>query len=95
MPNLVTPEAARFALIDGAPVLTLLVAPPAEAGEWSLFNRATMLVVDGPGDEGFVLPRLAADVPAGWDEAVIHHAGAEIRFGPEPNAPNVFARSLG
>jgi hypothetical protein len=95
VPNFLTPDAARFELTDGQPVLVLLADPPAEAGEWSLFSRATMLVADGPGDEGFVLPRLGADVPAGWDEAVTVAGGAEIRFGAQPSAPRVFARNLG
>ncbi|GIF04462.1 hypothetical protein [Actinoplanes siamensis] len=51
-----------------------------------------MPVLDGPGDEGHVLPGLGADARAGWDEAVARLNGTEVRFGAAPSAPRVFAR---
>ncbi|MFC7481693.1 hypothetical protein ACFQX7_18875 [Luedemannella flava] len=61
-------------LRDGVPVITLAVEVPAEdlTGEWSVLNRLMMLVVDGPGDAGFLCRRLGPEgdlAPAGWDEA--------------------------
>ena len=96
MPDLLPPEAARFEIRDGAPVLALAVEVPADdaAGEWSLLNRLTLVVVDGPGDAGFLLPRMAAGgdaAPEGWDEAVDRAGGSHVIFG---DAPAVFARSL-
>jgi hypothetical protein len=100
MPTFLPPEAARFELRDGTPVITLEVDVPIELadGEWSLHNRLTLVVVDGPGDTGFVLPRLGAggDVaPAGWDDAVERAAGIRVVFGTGAGAPTVTARSLG
>ncbi|MFB9182427.1 hypothetical protein ACFFX1_30175 [Dactylosporangium sucinum] len=99
MPTFLPPEAASFTLSSGSPVITLAVQPPPDlaAGEWSLLSRLTLLVVDGPGEAGYLLPRLgpAGDVtPPGWDEAVEEAAGSHVVFGTAPNAPAVFARAL-
>jgi hypothetical protein len=72
MPSFLPPDAARFEIRDGAPLITLAVGVPEDvaAGEWSLMNRLTLLVVDGPGDAGFLLPRLAGtgdSAPQGWE----------------------------
>lgn len=95
-----SPDAARFELRDGTPVITLAVEPPAElaTGDWSALNRLTLFVIDGPGDAGFLLPRLGAggDVaPTGWDEAVERTSGVHVVFGTGVDAPGVFARSFG
>jgi hypothetical protein len=100
MPTFLRPEAVRFELRDGAPVITLDVDVPTEltAGEWSLLNRLTMVVVDGPGDDGFLLPRISPAggdaAPAGWDDAVERAAGCHVVFGTDPGAPTITARSL-
>jgi hypothetical protein len=41
--------------VDGIPAIVLDVDLPTEAaiGTWSVLNRLTMVVVDGPGDAGF------------------------------------------
>jgi hypothetical protein len=60
MPELLPPEAAGFEVRDGVPVIVLAVELPEQVveGEWSVLRRMTMLVVDGPGESGFLLPRL-------------------------------------
>ncbi|MER6976365.1 hypothetical protein ABT317_04750 [Streptomyces carpinensis] len=62
-------------LLADAPVhdaLPLLIAPdgavPLCEG-WSIVPRLTLCVVDGPGDQGLVVPALAAPVVGGGDEA--------------------------
>jgi hypothetical protein len=99
MASFVRPEHARFELRDGAPMIVLEVDVPAElvAGAWSLLNRLTMIVVDGPGDAGFLMARIGGgrDVtPSGWDDAVELAAGSHVVFGVGGSAPTVFARSV-
>ncbi|MEV4705764.1 hypothetical protein [Actinoplanes sp. NPDC049316] len=99
MPQMLPPEAARFVVRDGAPTVALSVDVPADVitGEWSLINRLTLVVVDGPGDAGFLLPRLtpAGDAaPEGWDEAVDRAGGSHVAFGADAGAPTVFARNI-
>jgi hypothetical protein len=94
------PEAARFELREGTPVLTLSVDPPAEltAGDWGVMSRLTMVVVDGPGDAGFLLPRLTPGgdaAPDGWDEAIDRVGGSHVLFGSGEDAVGVFARNVG
>ena len=93
------PEAARFELRDEAPTIVLDVDVPASAasGEWSALNRFTLLLVDGPGDEGSMLPRFGPNgdiTPEGWDEAVERVAGSHVVSGTSEDAPAVFVRSL-
>jgi hypothetical protein len=51
-----------------------------DVSAWSLLPQATLVVIDGPDDEGFLLARLDGDgvdrAPADWDEAVGRHNGA-------------------
>jgi hypothetical protein len=94
----ITPDVVRFQLRDGVPVLTLAVDAPDVEGEWSVLNRLTLFVVDGPGDAGFVLPRFGEEgdiAPPGWDDAVADAGGSHVVFGTTPDAPTVFARGLG
>ena len=84
MPKMLTPELVRFELRDdGAAVVRLLTEQPAEAAEdgWSLMSRVTLCVVDGPGDTGYLFPRIGLDVPEGWDEALDKQGGAFVVFG--------------
>ena len=99
MPSFLPPDAVRFELRDGAPVIVLDVETPPElaAGEWTLLNRLTLGVVDGSGDAGFLLAHVATGsdpAPAGWDDAVDRTAGSHVVFGLGADAPTVFARRL-
>jgi hypothetical protein len=100
MASYVRREDARFELRDGAPVIVLAVEVPTEvvAGPWSLLNRLTLIVVDGPGDVGFLMSRIDAGVdvtPPGWDDAVESAAGSHVVLGTGASAPAVFARNAG
>ena len=100
MSQMVPPEAAHFELRDGVPVLTLAVEPPAEpaAGDWGIISRLTLVVVDGPGDAGFLLPRLTPGgdaAPEGWDEAIARAGGSHVLFGSGEGAVGIFARNIG
>lgn len=99
MPESLTPQAARFELHDGVPVMTLAVEPPAVVtdGEWTVLSRMTMVIVDGPGEAGFLVPRLGPEgdvAPAGWDDAVDRLSGTHVIFGTTADAPTVFARNV-
>jgi hypothetical protein len=99
MPEFLPAEAARLELRDGMPVITLRVQVRTDTavGQWSLLNRATLVVVDGPGDAGFLLPRTgpAGDLaPVGWDSAVEQADGAQVVFGDDVEARTTFARTI-
>ncbi|MFG2052869.1 hypothetical protein ACGFI9_02460 [Micromonospora sp. NPDC048930] len=99
MPAMLPPEFVRFELHGADPVLRLAVDPPADLRpeQWSLISRLTLCVVDGPGEAGYLTPRLGpqGDVaPAGWDEAVDRAGGSQVVFGAGADAPAVFVRSL-
>lgn len=100
MPAFLPPDAVRFELQDGTPVLRLAVMAPAvsQADQWSLLSRTTMCVVDGPDDAGYLIARIAPGsgdaAPAGWDDAVERVGGSLVVFGSEPDAQAVFVRSL-
>jgi hypothetical protein len=86
MPSFLPPAAVQFELRDGRPVLRL-AAEESAAGTpdgWSLMNRLTMCVVDGPGDAGYLLARLGPDgldtAPRGWDDAVERAGGCTVEF---------------
>ena len=74
MPQFLKPEQFTLSIADGAPAITLHGVTVSNIDGWSILNRATLLVVDGPEDEGFLLPRMTSpDVdlaPKGWDSAV-------------------------
>lgn len=63
-----------MSIADGAPTITLHGVTISTTDGWSFLNRATLLVVDGPGDEGFLVPRQTGPdgdlAPEGWDAAV-------------------------
>jgi hypothetical protein len=85
VPTFLPPEDAHFDIRDGLPVLLLEVDAPhdVETDGWSLLNRSTLVVVDGPGDTGFLLPRMTAGgdaAPAGWDEAVERAGSVQVLF---------------
>lgn len=62
-------------------------------GGWSLLVRATLVVFDGPEDEGFLLRRLDGSgldrAPSDWDDAVEHHGGAWLLV---DDGEGIFAR---
>ena len=74
MPESLKPEQFTLSTEDGAPVITLHGVTVSNLDGWSILSRRTMVVVDGPEDEGFLLPRMPdPDVdlaPEGWDAAV-------------------------
>ena len=74
MPQFLTPDQFALSIDDGAPTIALHGATVSNTEGWSFLNRATLLVADGPGEEGFLLPRMAGpDVdlaPELWDETV-------------------------
>lgn len=74
MPEFLKPEQFMLSIEDGAPIITLHDVTVSAVDGWSILNRATLLVVDGPEDEGFLLQRMTnpdVDVaPEGWDSAV-------------------------
>lgn len=74
MPESLTPEQFTLSVVDGAPVIALHGVTVSDTGGWSILNRTTLIVVDGPGDEGFLLPRRTSPevdlAPDGWDSAV-------------------------
>ena len=74
MPQLLTPDRFTLLIERGSPVITLEGVSVSAGDGWSFLNRATVLVVDGPGDEGFLLPRMVNEggdlAPEGWDAAV-------------------------
>lgn len=100
MPEFLPPTSASFALDEGVPSIRLDLDVPqgAAAGPWGLLSRATLCVIDGPGDLGYLLPRMAAGpdpAPDGWDEAVERAGGCWVVFGRSPGVPPTFAGSLG
>ncbi|WP_404386463.1 hypothetical protein LL946_07785 [Knoellia locipacati] len=74
MPEFLEPNRVDLSLSDGIPTITLAGVEVSAGDGWSVLNRATLLVVDGPGDEGFLIRRLEGNgtdlTPAGWDDAV-------------------------
>jgi len=74
MPQQLSPDGFSLTIERGSPVVTLHDVAVSGGVGWSFLNRATLLVVDGPGDEGFLLARMTApDVdaaPTGRDTAV-------------------------
>ncbi|EAP97823.1 hypothetical protein JNB_12703 [Janibacter sp. HTCC2649] len=82
MPQFVEPDSVSLNLNEGEPTITLSDVEISSAEGWSFLNRATLLVVDGPDDEGFLLRRLTEQggdiAPAGWDEAVKAHGSVTV-----------------
>ncbi|WP_445259042.1 hypothetical protein [Nocardioides aurantiacus] len=68
------PEQFTLSTEDGAPFITLHRVTVSNVHGWSVLSRRTVIVVDGPEDEGFLLPRMTGpDVdlaPENWDVAV-------------------------
>ena len=93
MPEHVPPDRVRFELHDGAPVVTLDGVTVTTEDGWSILVRPTLVVVDGPGDDGFLLRRATAQgdaAPAAWDAAVDRAGGATV----STSGARFFARVL-
>ena|SRR5688572_8549981 len=84
MVSFVPPEHCSFSLDDGEAVIALTGVTVTATEGWSLLNRLTLIVVDGPGDEGFLVRRASADgtdhAPAGWDSSVAAGGGAWLEL---------------
>jgi hypothetical protein len=82
MPQLLTPEQFTMSIADGTPTITLQGVAISTTDGWSILNRATLLVVDGPGEEGFLLPRRTSPdgdlAPEGWDAAVASARSVQV-----------------
>ena len=77
-----TPILVLSAALDGV-LLPLLESydsgAPVRVAGWSVVARTTMCVLDGPGDQGFLVPTLAEigqmDERAAWAQAVADSGG--------------------
>jgi hypothetical protein len=82
MPQSLRPEQFTMSIADGAPTITLHGVTVSTTDGWSILNRATLLVVDGPGEEGFLLPRKTSPdrdlAPEGWDDAVASARAVQV-----------------
>jgi hypothetical protein len=85
MPQNLPADRFELRVEAGRPSVVLHDVRLQEGEGWSFLNRATLLVVDGPGDEGFLLRRLGDDgqdlAPDGWDEAVASASTVEVVAG--------------
>lgn len=74
MPDFLKPDQFTLSIEDGVPTIALHGATVSNTSGWSFLNRATLLVIDGPGEEGFLMPRMDRPdtdlAPEHWDEAV-------------------------
>jgi hypothetical protein len=82
VPQFLEPDRFSLRVVGGAPQITLDGVTISATEGWSLLNRATLIVVDGPGDQGFLLPRHTAPdrdhAPEGWDAAVAAKGSVEV-----------------
>ena len=71
-----------MSIADGSPTITLQGVTISTTDGWSILNRATLIVVDGPGEEGFLLPRRTSPdrdlAPEGWDAAVASARAVQV-----------------
>jgi hypothetical protein len=87
VPSFLEPDAVDFSWQDRLPLLRLTAEQPESAvgaPGWSVTIRATMCIVDGPGDVGFLLARLGPGgdlAPEGWNDAVGREGGCLVAFG--------------
>ena len=88
MAAFVPPEQRAFSLAGEEAVITLTGVTVDATEGWSLLNRRTLVVVDGPGDEGFLLRRAGAEgsdeAPPGWDAMVEAGGGAWVHLPAVP-----------
>lgn len=66
-----------------------------EVDGWSLLNRATLMAIDGPKDEGFLVARFDRTnydrAPSDWDRTVAAHGGAWMLL---DSGQSIFARAI-
>jgi hypothetical protein len=93
VPSFVPAGSSTFSVEDGRAVIKLEGVAVHESDGRSLLNRATLVVVDGPNDEGFLVARfddLTHDrAPSDWDRAVAVHGGTWVLF---DSGRSIFAR---
>jgi hypothetical protein len=74
MPLFLKSDQFTMSIDDGMPTIALHGATVSSTEGWSFLNRATLLVADGPGEDGFLLPRMTGSgqdlAPERWEEAV-------------------------
>jgi hypothetical protein len=58
MPSLVPLESSTFSVEGGKALVQWEGFRDTDASGWSLLRPVTLVVVDGPGDQGFLLARL-------------------------------------
>ncbi len=92
MSVIVPTRLVTLTLVGGTPLITLPEAGVTTTEGWSVLNRPSFIVIDGPGEEGFILARLPGDAPPGWDDAIETGAGAWVQAGR--NGQRWFARSV-
>lgn len=82
VPQFLEPDQFSLCVVAGVPQISLDGVTISATDGWSLLNRATLIVVDGPGDEGFLLPRHTGPdgdhAPEGWDAAVAAQGSVEV-----------------
>ena len=82
MPQFLKPDQFTLSIDDGTPTIALHGPTVSDTEGWSFLNRATLLVLDGPGEEGFLLPRMASPggepAPEHWDEAIASIGSVQI-----------------
>lgn len=85
MPEMIPPEAVTLCVEHGEPVIRIAGARAREVDGWGFLHRRTLVIIDGPGDEGFLVPRaVAADAPdpdeEEWDAALSTATTVKVRF---------------
>lgn len=100
MPEFLPADSVSFVIEGEMPLLRLAVAGPGSSTSdgWSVHSMMSMCVVDGPGDQGYLIARFGpqgADIaPDGWDAAVQRAGGAVVSFGIEAETQRFFVPSL-
>jgi hypothetical protein len=82
MPDFLPPDQVQLSVESGVPTMTLDGLRLAEFDGWSVLNRTTLILLDGPADAGFLIPRVGRDgsdlAPAGWDQALDALGAVEV-----------------
>lgn len=85
MPEMIPPEAGTLSVERGVPVVCIAGARARDVEGWGLLHRRTLMVIEGPGDEGFLIPRAtptdtSAPLDDEWDTAVSTALAVLVRF---------------
>ncbi|HET7822467.1 MAG TPA: hypothetical protein VFL10_13175, partial [Ornithinibacter sp.] len=90
MPSYLDPEQVHFELVGGVPTVTLTGAEVTGQDGWSILGRPTLVVVDGPGDEGFLVDVVGPTAPTSHRTAGTTPSPAGVR---STSSPRVSASS--